>query len=81
MISLRCTRFSSRFRDRSRLTCSKRCCGYPRHEYFRRILCNLIGRDVAKGELPHDMELLGAMVRDICFHNAHRYFDLEVSPD
>ena len=63
------------------LTDSRSFLSHPRHEYFRRILCNLIGRDVAKGELPHDMELLGAMVRDICFHNAHGYFGLEVNAD
>lgn len=63
------------------LTDSRSFLSYPRHEYFRRILCNLIGRDVARGELPHDMELLGGMVRDICFRNAHRYFGLEVSSD
>lgn len=63
------------------LTDSRSFLSYSRHEYFRRILCNLIGRDVAKGELPHDMDLLGGMVRDICFHNAHRYFGLEVDAD
>lgn len=63
------------------LTDSRSFLSYPRHEYFRRILCNLIGRDVVKGELPRDMELLGGMVRDICFHNAHRYFGLEVNAD
>ena len=60
------------------LTDSRSFLSYPRHEYFRRILCNLIGRDVVNGELPHDMELLGGMVEDISFHNAHRYFGLEV---
>ena len=52
---------------------------FPRHEYFRRILCDLIGRDVVNGELPRDMKLLGGMVADICFHNARRYFGLQVS--
>jgi glucuronate isomerase len=51
----------------------------PRHEYFRRVLCNLIGADVAAGELPDDFELLGSMVEDICFNNAVRYFGLELS--
>lgn len=63
------------------LTDSRSFLSYPRHEYFRRILCNLIGRDVVKGELPRDMELLGGMVRDICFHNARRYFGLEVDAE
>ena len=50
---------------------------YSRHEYFRRLLCELIGRDVVNGELPHDMKLLGALVRNICYHNAAQYFDME----
>lgn len=56
------------------LTDSRSFMSFPRHEYFRRILCNLIGRDVKNGELPHDMELLGQLVRDICYHNANNYF-------
>ena len=60
------------------VTDSRSFLSFPRHEYFRRILCNLIGRDVENGELPRDMKLLGGMVEDICFHNAHRYFGLEV---
>jgi glucuronate isomerase len=47
---------------------------FPRHEYFRRILCNILGEDVEKGLLPDDMELLGGMVEDICFNNAKAYF-------
>ncbi|MCP4755365.1 MAG: glucuronate isomerase, partial [Proteobacteria bacterium] len=49
---------------------------YPRHEYFRRILCNLFGNDVENGELPNDLPLIGGIVQDICFNNADRYFDL-----
>ena len=60
------------------LTDSRSFLSYPRHEYFRRILCNLIGRDVVNGELPHDMELLGQMVSDICYGNAKEYFGLEL---
>jgi len=60
------------------LTDSRSFLSFPRHHYFRRILCNLIGRDVANGELPCDMKLLGGMVADVCFNNAHRYFGLEV---
>jgi glucuronate isomerase len=60
------------------LTDSRSFLSFPRHDYFRRILCNLIGRDVTSGELPRDMKLLGAMVADICFYNAHRYFGLDV---
>jgi glucuronate isomerase len=56
------------------LTDSRSFLSYSRHEYFRRILCNLIGTDVENGEIPNDMELLGQMVEDICFYNAERYF-------
>jgi glucuronate isomerase len=62
------------------LTDSRSFLSYPRHEYFRRILCNLIGRDVVNGELPRDMKLLGKMVSDICFDNARSYFGLDVPP-
>jgi glucuronate isomerase len=57
------------------LTDSRSFLSYPRHEYFRRILCNLMGKDVERGELPDDTKLLGAMVKDICYFNAERYFD------
>lgn len=56
------------------LTDSRSFLSYPRHEYFRRILCNLIGRDVENGELPADEKWLGKMVSDICYHNANEYF-------
>lgn len=56
------------------LTDSRSFMSYPRHEYFRRILCNLLGKDVVNGELPHDIELLGSMVKNICYHNANNYF-------
>jgi glucuronate isomerase len=59
------------------LTDSRSFLSYPRHEYFRRVLCNLLGNDVENGELPDDMELLGGMVRDICFRNASTYFGIE----
>jgi glucuronate isomerase len=52
---------------------------YPRHEYFRRVLCNLLGDDVENGELPHDIELIGDMVKDICYRNAVDYFGIEVN--
>lgn len=60
------------------LTDSRSFLSYPRHEYFRRVLCNLLGNDVENGELPGDMELLGGMVKDICFRNAVAYFGIEV---
>jgi glucuronate isomerase len=53
---------------------------FPRHEYFRRVLCDVIGRDVENGELPDDEKLLGGMVRNICFENALRYLGLELEP-
>jgi glucuronate isomerase len=56
------------------LTDSRSFLSYPRHEYFRRILCNLIGNEVENGEIPADMELLGEMVENISFNNAQNYF-------
>jgi len=50
---------------------------YPRHEYFRRVLCNLLGRDMARGELPDDETLVGGVVEDICYRNAAKYFGWE----
>jgi len=55
------------------ITDSRSFMSYPRHEYFRRTLCNLIGRDVENGELPKDEKLLGPMIRNICFTNAKNY--------
>jgi glucuronate isomerase len=51
---------------------------YPRHEYFRRILCNLIGTDVENGEIPNDLKWLGKVVQDISFNNAANYFGIKV---
>ncbi|WP_339811209.1 glucuronate isomerase [uncultured Imperialibacter sp.] len=56
------------------LTDSRSFLSYPRHDYFRRILCNLIGTDVHNGELPNDREWLGKMVENICYFNAKSYF-------
>ncbi len=56
------------------LTDSRSFLSYSRHEYFRRLLCNLLGQDVENGLIPHDLELVGNMVRDICFRNARAYF-------
>ena len=47
---------------------------YTRHEYFRRLLCNILGSDMERGLVPDDLELVGHMVRDICHDNARRYF-------
>jgi glucuronate isomerase len=60
------------------LTDSRSFLSYPRHEYFRRILCNMLGNDVENGFLPDDTELLGKMVEDICFNNAKEYFPMEL---
>ncbi len=49
---------------------------YPRHEYFRRILCNILGIWVHNGEVPDDMDMLGEMVKNICYSNAREFFDL-----
>ncbi len=57
------------------LTDSRSFLSYPRHEYFRRLLCNIIGEDVENGELPDDMEWLGKIVKDICYFNAKQYFN------
>jgi len=56
------------------LTDSRSFLSFPRHEYFRRILCNLIGDDVASGELPEDLPWLGHLVEQICYKNAKEYF-------
>ncbi|MCF8224296.1 MAG: glucuronate isomerase [Bacteroidales bacterium] len=56
------------------LTDSRSFLSFPRHEYFRRVLCNLIGNDVENGEIPDDMEMAGNMVKDICYNNARKYF-------
>ena len=56
------------------LTDSRSFLSFPRHEYFRRILCDLIGKDVENGEIPMDMELLKTTIENICFNNAVQYF-------
>jgi glucuronate isomerase len=61
------------------LTDSRSFLSYSRHEYFRRLLCNMLGHDVARGLLPADRELLGALVKRVCFENARDYFQLGLS--
>ena len=56
------------------LTDSRSFMSYPRHEYFRRILCNLFGEEMESGELPDDIAQVGKMIEDICYHNANNYF-------
>lgn len=60
------------------LTDSRSFMSYCRHEYFRRLLCQIIGEDVENGELPRDMELVGNLVRKICYFNASTYFGFEL---
>jgi glucuronate isomerase len=63
------------------VTDSRSFMSYPRHEYFRRVLCNLVGRDVENGEIPDDDALLGALIRNICYANARNYLALPGTPD
>ena len=56
------------------LTDSRSFLSFPRHEYFRRILCNLFADDVENGELPADIPWLGEIIQDICYNNAKNYF-------
>ncbi len=58
------------------LTDSRSFLSYPRHEYFRRVLCNLFGSDMQRGELPHDFSLIGEIIRDISYRNAVNYFGI-----
>lgn len=60
------------------LTDSRSFLSFPRHEYFRRILCNLLGGEAERGELPDDFEALSGLVSDICFANAKRHFGFDV---
>jgi len=59
------------------LTDSRSFLSFPRHEYFRRILCNLLGEDIENGELPNDIEWVGKMVQQICYFNAKEYFQFD----
>jgi glucuronate isomerase len=60
------------------VTDSRSFMSFPRHEYFRRVLCNLLGTEMESGELPNDLELIGGMVRDICFENARQFLGMEL---
>lgn len=63
------------------LTDSRSFLSFPRHEYFRRILCNMIGRDVEAGLLPNDLAWLGSLVQDICYNNVKQYMGFHVSEE
>lgn len=58
------------------VTDSRSFMSFPRHEYFRRVLCDLLGRDMENGDLPNDEQLLGGMIQNICFKNARQYLGL-----
>ena len=60
------------------LTDSRSFLSYPRHEYFRRILCNILGNEIEKGLIPNEKQLIGEMIKDICYRNAKAYFDFPV---
>jgi len=60
------------------LTDSRSFLSYTRHEYFRRILCNLLGEDMATGQLPNDFDMIGKLVQDICYYNAKNYFGFDL---
>lgn len=60
------------------LTDSRSFLSYSRHDYFRRLLCNMLGHDVRRGHLPDDEKLLGGLVENVCFENARRYFGLDL---
>ena len=59
------------------LTDSRSFLSFPRHEYFRRILCNLFGEELENGELPNDIKWTGQVIQDICYNNAKNYFNLQ----
>ena len=56
------------------LTDSRSFMSYPRHEYFRRLLCNLFATDIENGELPNDTAWTGKIIQDICYYNAQKLF-------
>ena len=57
------------------LTDSRSFLSFPRHEYFRRLLCNMFGEEVENGELPNDIQWIGKVIQDICYNNAKNYFN------
>ena len=57
------------------LTDSRSFLSFPRHEYFRRLLCNIFGEEIENGELPNDIEWIGKVIQDICYNNAKNYFN------
>ena len=60
------------------LTDSRSFLSFPRHEYFRRLLCNMLGNDIENGELPNDVSFFGKMVENICYHNLKKFINYNV---
>jgi glucuronate isomerase len=56
------------------LTDSRSFLSFPRHEYFRRILCNLLANDIENGLIPNDIDLAGGLIQDVCYNNAADFF-------
>lgn len=63
------------------LTDSRSFLSFPRHEYFRRLLCNLFGEEIENGELPADIAWIGKVIQDICFNNAKNYFNWQIAEE
>jgi glucuronate isomerase len=63
------------------VTDSRSFMSFPRHEYFRRVLCNLLGGEMERGDLPGDEKLIGSVIQNICFNNARDYLRLELGPE
>ena len=61
------------------LTDSRSFLSFPRHEYFRRLLCNLFGEEIERGELPNEIEWVGKLIKDICYNNARQYFNFQAA--
>jgi glucuronate isomerase len=61
------------------LTDSRSFMSYPRHEYFRRVLCDMIGRDIESGEMPSSDELVEPLIRNICYGNAKEFLGLQLA--
>jgi glucuronate isomerase len=57
------------------LTDSRSFLSFPRHEYFRRLVCDIFGQDIEKGEIPNDIEWVGKIIQDISYNNAKEYFE------
>ena len=59
------------------LTDSRSFLSFPRHEYFRRILCDMLGSQIEKGELPNDIDFFGKLVENICYNNTVNFFEFD----